>query len=96
MLTNSHCKTHAAPLFKQMNLLNVYDINTLQIACFVYKSKNSLLPHCFANFFESNDTVHDYNQRNNRNIKLHQSTTSVRFLVINVTNLESGMTLTYL
>ena len=52
-------------------------------ACFVYKSINSLLPHCFANFFESNDTVHDYNLRNNRNIKLHQSTNKVFSLKYN-------------
>ena len=58
------------------------DINKLQIACFVYKSINSLLPHCFANFFEFNDTVHDYNLQNNRNIKLHQSTTNVKFFSI--------------
>ena len=82
MLTNSHRKAHAAPLFKQMSLLNVYDIRKLQIACFVYKSMISLLPHCFANFFYSNDTVHDYNLRNNRNIKLHQPTTNVRFFSI--------------
>ena len=82
MLTNSQTKAHAAPLFKQMSLLNVYDINKLQIACFVYKSINSLLPQCFANSFESNDKVHDYILRNNCNIKLHQSTTNVRFFSI--------------
>ena len=82
MLTNSNRKAHAAPLFKQLRLLNVYDINKLQIACFVYKSMNYLLPHCLTNFFESNNTVHDYNLRNNRNIKLHQSTINVRFFSI--------------
>ena len=50
MLTNSHRKAHAAPLFKQMSLLNVYDIIKLQIACFVYKSLNYLLPHCLQLF----------------------------------------------
>ena len=79
MLTNSHRKAHVAPLFKQMNVLNVYDINKLQIVCFVYKSMNSLLQHCFANFFDSNAPLHDYNLRNNRSRKLHQSTTNVRF-----------------
>ena len=57
---------------------------------------NYILLHCFANFLESNDIVHDYNLRNNRNTKLHQLTTNVRFLVVNVTDLESGMTLIYL
>ena len=42
----------------------------------------------FANFFESNDIVYDYNLRNNRNIKLFQLTTNVRFFSINVTDLE--------
>ena len=65
-----------------MNLLHEYDINKLQIACFVYKSIYSLLPHCFAYFFESIDTVHDYNLRTNLNIKLHHSTTNVRFFSI--------------
>ena len=79
---HSHRKAHVAPLFKQMSLLNVYDINKLQIECFVYKSMNSRLPHCFANFFEFKDTVHDYNLRNNHKIKLHQVTTNVRFFSI--------------
>ena len=69
-----------------MSLLNVYDINKSQIACFVYKSINSLLPHCFANFFQSNDPMHDYYRRNNCNIKLHQSTTNVRVFSINKFN----------
>ena len=55
---------------------------------------NSLLPRCFANLFECNDIVHDANLRYNRNIKLNQSTTNVSlFLVLNVTDLEAGMTL---
>ena len=79
MLKNSHRKSHAAPLFKQMNLLNVFYINKLQIACFVYEFS---LPQCFATSFDFNDTVHDYNRRKNRNIKLLQSTTNVRFFSI--------------
>ena len=57
---------------------------------------NSHLPHYFANFLEFNDTVQYHNIRTKRNIKLHQSTTNVRVLVFNVTDLESGMTLIYL
>ena len=34
---------YATPLFKNLNILTVYDINTLQTLCFVYKVVNNLL-----------------------------------------------------
>ena len=51
ILTNSDRKAHAAPLFQQVGILKVYDINKLQISCFVYKAMHYLLSPCFKDYF---------------------------------------------
>ena len=37
ILTSSDRKAHAAPLFRQIGILKVYDVNKLQIACLCTK-----------------------------------------------------------
>ena len=43
-ITFTKWNAHTTPLFKHLNILTVYDINKLQILCFVYKAVNNLLP----------------------------------------------------
>ena len=72
----------AAPLFRQIGILNVYDVNKLQIACFVYKVMHCLLPPCFNDYFVLNSSTYCYNLRNNDNVKRYNSLTNVRFYFI--------------
>ena len=43
--------THSKPLMRDMNPLNVYQINIFQVLKFIYKSKHNLNPRVFANTF---------------------------------------------
>ena len=82
ILTSSDRKAHAASLFRQIGILKVYDVNKLQIACFVYKAMHCLLPHCFNDYFVLNSSIYCYNLRNNDNVKQYNSKTNVRFYFI--------------
>ena len=41
ILAGKQWNEHSAPLFKEMNILTLRDINTLQVACFLYKAVNN-------------------------------------------------------
>ena len=61
--TNSHYLAPSASLFKKLSLLNIYDINKQEIATFMYKYKNKLLPAPFSDLFQYNSQIHNYNTR---------------------------------
>ena len=44
VITWSKWKSHSSPIFKQLNILNLFDINLVQVTCFVYRSLNGQLP----------------------------------------------------
>ncbi len=71
IMTNSSRLTHSAPLFKQLSILTVYDINNLQVGCFMYCAVNRLLPECFSSMFVPNSALHSYNTRRHNDI--HQT-----------------------
>ena len=78
IITNSSRLSHSAPLFKQLSILPVYDINNLQVGCFMYSAVNRLLPQCFSSMFVTNSTVHSYNTRRHNDI--HQTCSFVVIL----------------
>ena len=46
------CFTHTKPLFDEMKVLNIYEINVSQILCFMFKCKMKLSPPIFHNIFK--------------------------------------------
>ena len=71
IITNSSRLSHSAPLFKQLSISTVYDINNLQVGCFTYSAVNRLLPQCFSSMFVTNSTLHSYRTRRHNDI--HQT-----------------------
>ena len=65
LATFSNYLSPSAPLFKKLNILSIYDINTLQSCIFIYKYINlpNLLPKSFNTFFTLNSQIHSYNTR---------------------------------
>ena len=53
--------THARPLLKSLNALNVYQVNLYQICLFMYQVKNGTIPKNFNNNFSTVD--HSYPTR---------------------------------
>ena len=66
ILSHSDYLAHTAPLFNNLKILNIFNINIFQIACFVHKYLNKTLPHYFNDFFSRNDEIHSYNTRKSR------------------------------
>ena len=69
LITFSKWNSHTSPLFKSNNILKVFDLNVLQVGCFVFKAMNNLLqPAAFTNFFMLNSNVHSHETRSSSNI----------------------------
>ena len=63
-VTNSDYRAHTAPLFSKLKILDIFQINTLRdIAKFMVRYHNNLLPPLFLNLFMRNSQVHRYDTR---------------------------------
>ena len=69
--TNSTYLSHTNPLFHRLKVYKIHDINTLQIAMFMFKYNKELLPPVFSNFFSYNKSLHSYPTRSRNNIHLN-------------------------
>ena len=56
-ITNSDYRAHFAPLFAKLGILDIFQINSLQIAKFMFYYHNQLLPPMFLNLFPSSSQV---------------------------------------
>ena len=63
IITHSHYLAPSAPIFYDLSLLNIFEINKLEIGTFMYKFKNNLLPQPFMNLFQYNSQIHKHNTR---------------------------------
>ena len=74
--------THSKPLFRQMKVLNVYQINIMQILKFMHSIKLSTNPRVFSNQFQEVD--HKYPTRSSWNNFYYGNTTlkSTSFSII--------------
>ena len=68
--TKSAYLAHTDPLFHRLKIFKVHDINTQQIAIFMFKFNNDILPPVFSNLFLYNNRVHSYPTRACNNIHL--------------------------
>ena len=62
-VTNSDYQAHTAPLFSKLKILDIFQINTLDIAKFMFRYHNNLLPPLFLNLFMTNSQVYTYDTR---------------------------------
>ena len=69
--TGSHYLSHSAPIFKELNTLNIFDIYTYNIAILGFYFFKNMLPHNISAMFCTNDTVHNYDTRNSNNLHMY-------------------------
>ena len=64
----SHTKIiqSVSPKYKQKKILKLYDIHKMELAKFMFKLKNQLLPENFNSFFVSISAIHKYSTRINQ------------------------------
>ena len=53
IISNSHYRSHSAPLFQKHDILNVYDSYKLELGVFMYNYFNGLLPMSFNAFSQT-------------------------------------------
>ena len=70
VITFSDFRAHSEPLFKKLYLLNVYQLYVYQVAIFMYKQMNGLLPLAGSFSFVTNESVHDHFTRGRKDIHL--------------------------
>ena len=63
VISNSHYRSHANPLFQKYNILNVEDMHSLELGVFMYKYSINDLPYTFHNYFSKRSDIHDYQTR---------------------------------
>ena len=62
-ITFSSFTEHSSPLFKDLDVIKLSDIITLQLAVFMYKFHYQVLPSVFDTFFNPVRNIHRYNTR---------------------------------
>ena len=63
IITGSKPRCHVDPLYKNLGILNLSEINVYLTGMFMYKIHNQDVPHVFDDFFMYNYEVHDHDTR---------------------------------
>ena len=77
-ITNSDYRAHSVPLFSKSGNLEIYQINTFQIAKFMYCYHNNLLPPLVFNLFLTNSQIHGYSTRKANHYRVHHCRTNLK------------------
>ena len=70
-ITKSNYLVHSAPLFSDLKILDIFKINALQTAKFMFSYYHQNLPGVFSYLFITSDQVHGYNTRNAHRFRSH-------------------------
>lgn len=68
---------HSQPLFQKLSILNIFQVNFLHTALFVFKAVNHQFTHTFNSFFRRTEENHSYNTRNKSQLSLPYTRTSL-------------------
>ena len=63
---------HTTPLFKQLKLLKLEDLYTLNMSKFMYKANNNQLPKNLQRYFTQNSQIHSHNTRQSSHTHVNQ------------------------
>ena len=66
------------PIFKELKILKVMEINSLQNGTFMFSYCNNLLPRSYDNLFVSGSQIHHYNTRTAQNPRPHRCRTTLK------------------
>jgi hypothetical protein len=70
IVSNSHYLCPSKPLFEKYNVLNAFDMYKKEMAIFMYKYTNGLLPCSFDGILINHKENHSYNTRNRNDFQL--------------------------
>ncbi|MFZ2538156.1 MAG: reverse transcriptase family protein, partial [Oscillospiraceae bacterium] len=78
LITFSAFRATTKPLFLQLKLLTIYNIYKFQLATYMYRILNSLIPALDHHNFKTGSTIHDYNTRHKNDLRKPQCRTGLR------------------
>ena len=81
-ITNSDYRAHTAPLFSKLEILDIFQVNTLEIAKFMFRFHNDLLPPLFLNLFMTNSQIRRYDTRTASNYRVNFCRTNIKKFTI--------------
>ena len=81
-VTDSEYRTHTAPLFSKLKILDILQINTLDFAKIMLRYHNNLLPPLFFNLFMTISQLHKYDTRTAGNYRVHPCRTNIKKFTI--------------
>ena len=81
-MTNSNHLAPSAPLFAQLNILDIFKVNSLYIAKFMFFSHQRLLPSPFLNLFPTGGQIHNYDTRTSAHFRPHTCRTNFKQFTI--------------
>ena len=84
IITFSSFFEHTSLLFKDLNVIKLFDEVTVHIAVFMHKFKNHLLPTNFNVFFTSIKETHNYNTRLSSRMTYALPKTRTNYRIFNI------------
>ena len=72
----------AAAYWRLLEILDIFQVNTLVTAKFMFRYHNNLLPPLFRNLFMTNSQVHRYDTRTASNYRVHSCRTNIKKFTI--------------
>ena len=77
-MTNSNHLAPSAPLFAQLNILDIFNLNSLYITKFMFSYHQRLLPSPFLNLFPTSGQIHNYDTRTSAHFRPHTCRTNIK------------------
>ena len=81
-MTNSNHLVPSAPLFAQLNILDIFKVNSFYIAKFMFSYHQRLLPSPFLNLFPTGGQIHNYDTRTSAHFRPHTCRTNIKQFTI--------------
>jgi hypothetical protein len=81
-ITNTCYYAHTKALFSQLKLQDIYQINTLYTAKFMFLYHNHLLPSSFHMIFTTGSQMHIYNTRHVADYRTHACRINIMFTIL--------------
>ena len=77
-MKNSDQLAPSAPLFAQLNILDIFKVNSLYSAKFMFSYYHRLLPSHFLNLFLSSGQIHNCDTRASAHLRPHTCQTNIK------------------
>ena len=76
LMTFSRYQDSTTALFKQLKILDIFQLNTFLTSLFMYSQRADMLPNTFKNYFVQNKQFHQHNTRSSAKLHIRYTRTN--------------------